>query len=223
MKIPQIDTEINNSEPGKRNAGYSMPSETPFGNFYLKQIKIIQRVDRANFLVRQAFDTHSAISNFHPADYNRVRDHFFIIEEAVFHIRKIADEMISLYSVLDLFEKNGIYCKSIDIDCVGRLFKKKNKNKFMTFPFDGHIEVLSLLNEISNAYKHSFVNTDISLHRPYEPVVYALSLKMNTLDNSESFYDVPLSFLIKQFDLFYRDISLWLNNHPHRLQASRLG
>ena len=46
-----------------------------------------------------------------------------------------------------------------------------------------HLEFLRLLNDISNAYKHSFVNSELMLVGRDEPGVYALELKWNDLAN----------------------------------------
>ena len=59
------------------------------------------------------------------------------------------------------------------------------------------------LNEISNAYKHSFINSEVTLLGRDEPVVFALALKYNRLDKSPQFHSVALSDVVQQFSGFY--------------------
>lgn len=219
MNFPQIDTDINNSEPGKRNAGFSMPADTPFGNFFVKQVKIINRVERINLTIPLVFQSHAKLVAEGVVPLIQSTGHFFLIEEVVYHLRKVADELISIFDSLSYFERNGKYGSKLKIDCVGEVLKKKIK--FESVPFKGHFEVLNNLNEISNAYKHSFIHTNINLLRKSEPMVYALSLHYNNLCNDEVFHEISFSSLINEFDLFYHDMTVWLKEFPKRVHQAK--
>lgn len=62
---------------------------------------------------------------------------------------------------------------------------------------------LGNLNAVSNAFKHSFINSDINLMGADYPVVYALGLSRNNLENSPEFYALAFGDIIQDFDALY--------------------
>ncbi|WP_298904496.1 hypothetical protein [uncultured Nostoc sp.] len=64
---------------------------------------------------------------------------------------------------------------------------------------------MKILNEVSNAYKHSFINSEISSIGTEEPYVFALALKKNDLGNQPEFHSVPFAELVVGFDSFFQD------------------
>lgn len=76
--------------------------------------------------------------------------------------------------------------------------------------------MLQLLNEVSNAFKHSFVQSDISLLGRDKPCVHALALDRNKLDAGIEFYSVSLRDLVGGFNAFYSAALSWLEEFSHR-------
>ena len=70
--------------------------------------------------------------------------------------------------------------------------------------------MLTELNGIANAFKHSFVNSDVNVTGRDEPCVYALSLDRNKLASGIQFHSVSLVWLAKAFTDFYKDGMDWL-------------
>jgi hypothetical protein len=79
---------------------------------------------------------------------------------------------------------------------------------------------LGRLNEISNAYKHSFINSEVTLLGRDEPVVFALALKYNRLDKSPQFHSVALSDVVQQFSGFYERAVGSIGQLSSRVKAS---
>ena len=127
--------------------------------------------------------------------------HLFLQEEIVYWLRQAADELISLASVLEEWQRTGTCPETVPIDCIGSLVVSGN----ITY----NAEILRFLdtsNNVSNAFKHSFINTQVSIIGAEEPVVYALGLKRNKLSNAPSFYQVTLASLINGFNVFFASI-----------------
>lgn len=83
-------------------------------------------------------------------------------------------------------------------------------------PFKCHIKVLQALNEISNAFKHSFVQSDITLIGRDEPFVFALSLRYNKLASGAQFHNVSLALIVQAFSVFYKEGMDWLSGFSER-------
>lgn len=143
-----------------------------------------------------------------------LNDHIFLSEQIIYWMRKTADELIGLYGVLGEREALGRYPNRVLPDSIGTLL---GQNKAPDL-FRKHETFLKTLNDISNAYKHSFINSDLSLMGRDEPGVYALGLKYNNLDKNAMFYTIPLSKVILQFSNFFVDVNEELRKCkiPHR-------
>ncbi len=213
MKIQYINIDVHNSEPGKKNAGFSMPSETPFGNFHVKLKKIISRSVRTNELIQDVFTLHYEIKKMPYCEVDHFIKYFMLIEEIIYHLRKCSDELISIFDILSYYIEYGKYRDKIKNDCIGSILK--NKNCFAKEPFKEHHNILELMNEVSNAYKHSFIHSELNQFDFAEPVVYALGLDYNKLTNEMKYFKVSLNKLLLDFNLFYIDISNWIKKFPN--------
>lgn len=124
-------------------------------------------------------------------------------EQAIYLIRKSCDEIISLIWCLDYWKNNNHkYPVEIKCDCIGAVLKQ-NQEQMLT-PIKDNIWILSLINEISNAFKHSFINSDINLFNYKEPFVYALALDYNKRSSKPLFYCVELRSVVLAFNNFYK-------------------
>jgi hypothetical protein len=197
--IPQINIGTNPMCFMHVSQLIALPSDTPFGNLSLKHIKLIQRLDRVNQLVQAAYASYWSINPYTPS--SNTLDHQLLGEEIVYWLRKTADEIICLFYLFHIKSQSGSFPNEITVDSIGRLQACKDE-KFVAY-FSPHQKFFDDLNEISNAFKHSFINSDLTLMGRFEPFVFALSLKYNALKNDAKFHQVPLSYLIGSFDTFH--------------------
>jgi hypothetical protein len=173
--------------------GFWLPPDSPYGNFQLKFVKIIQRLDEAN---RRINDSHTFWeTRYTPGSIER---HVFANEQAVHMMRRAADELVSLIWCLSEYEKNSKYPERLTIDCVGAVLKQDKQARLSIY--EPHADFMQLLNDIANAFKHSFINSDLNVIGADEPRIHALALKRNRLGRSPKFYDVSLSDLVNKYN-----------------------
>lgn len=191
-KLPGDPLHLNNFLP--------LPANSPFGNLALKYIKVFQHLDHANHTILRVYAQHVALRTDPASPY--ISSHLLFQEEIVYWLRQASDELISLTSVLDVWQRSGACPETVPIDCIGALIAGDIPSRYSQ-----SLEFLDTLNNVSNAYKHSFINTQLSLVGADEPVVYALGLKRNKLANNPSFYQVTLASLIRGFNVFFQSIT----------------
>ena len=122
-------------------------------------------------------------------------------------LRMIVDEMIALLYILEQREILGDYPQVIDVDNIGVYleFSKNDDNESVIF-FNDYRDFLKLINDITNTYKHSFLNDHVLFLRQInEPTVFALktatSRKRNKFDiPNHKFIAVPLEKIIDGFN-----------------------
>jgi hypothetical protein len=188
-----------------------LPADTPFGNMALKYTQIVFRLDHANLLIREVFRSYVRAKT---ADDGTITHHLLLAEELVYWIRKTADELIALVHILNERQSAGAYPDRINPDGIGPFLALKNIPAWA----QPHCDFLRLLNEISNAYKHSFINSDAMLVGRDEPGVYALSLKRNDLEKATTLHNIRVTELVVRFDAFFQAALAELKNCklPHR-------
>ena len=79
-----------------------------------------------------------------------------------------------------------------------------NPNQEVKALFAAHESFLFALNEVANAFKHSFINTDMTIVGAEYPVVYALALDRNKLSNEPQFYFVSFADIVENFSRLYK-------------------
>ena len=112
-------------------------------------------------------------------------------------LRKAADELVSLVWCLSKYEQNGQYPSKIKIDCLGAVIAQAKDERLKVF--SDHLELMGILNDIANAFKHSFINSDHTLLGAEEPRIHALGLAHNKLNSEPQFYDERWSPSFGQF------------------------
>jgi hypothetical protein len=139
--------------------------------------------------------------------------HKFQTEQIIYWLRKITDEFISLIYLLKQFKINGIYPDKIKISSIGALLNSlKNDNELLYDDVNKHVEFLSLLNDISNGFKHSILNAQTHNYRGVdEPVVFAL-VAFNDSVNIPKFHQVSLRYLLSSFNDFLELVKVVLIN-----------
>ncbi len=194
--------------------GFWLPPDSPYGNFQLKFFKIIQRLDEANRRIIESYDFWQSCKTPGFLPPGAVECHTLANEQAIYMMRKAADELVSLISCLSEYEKNSKYPEKMKIDCIGAVLNRKDEDQ--DHIYGNHLDFMQLLNEIANAYKHSFVNSELTLVGIEEPRINALALKYNNLSSSPTFHDVSFSELIVRYNGFYEDCVAWLNQFSER-------
>jgi hypothetical protein len=210
-KMVLLDNGKNPDEPYNAHLGFWLPPDSPYGNFTLKLMKLCQRLDEAN---RRLIDSRTYWEHARAGGINAFERHVYANEQAIYLIRRTADEMIALIWCLSEWEAKETYPEKIKVDCIGALLKQPSDRRLK--PCGDYVQVLKALNEISNAFKHSFVQSDISVIGRDEPLIHALSLDRNKLAAGTEFHTVSLAWLAKEFSSFYRAGMGWLRAFSER-------
>ena len=202
--IPQIDNGKEPLQPINIAHMIWLPNDTPYGNLLLKGMNIVRRIDRVNMEISRVFSSY-----VHPSK-ERINDtaqdlleHQFYAEQVVYWLRKTLDEFISLGYVIDEWNRTGKWPKSVQIDSIAGL--KDSPSKELWQLFGPHEEFLSALNEVANAFKHSFINTDMTVVGAEYPVVCALALKRNKLAEPPMFYSLSFAEMVNAFSVVYKE------------------
>lgn len=190
-----------------------LPTRTPFGNFTLKWVDMMLRLNETN---RQIIVSHVTWKETVQGDMeDSTKDvsnrHRFSTEYAVSGMRRVADELVGLVWCLEQLEVTGKYPTKIEIESLGQVLQ---------FSYDGpqnlikrHHELIKLLNDFSNTFKHSFIQSDLTRIGEDEPVVLALNLKRSDLKNEPVFYAVRMSELVHRYTQFFHECREWLRQH----------
>ena len=209
-----IDNGKKPDEPYNAALGFWLPPDSPYGNFQLKYMKTIQRLDEAN---RRINESQHHWSNFRAEGMlpvGALERHVLANEEAIYMLRRAADELVSLVWCLSKYEENGDYPNKIKVDCLGAVIAQDENERHQAFA--AHIELMRILNDIANAFKHSFINSDHTLLGAEEPRIHALGLARNKLSSQPEFYDVSLLTLIEFYNEFYKSCTSWLKSYSER-------
>jgi hypothetical protein len=198
--VPQIQIGKSPGESLHINHMLPLPADTPFGNLSLKYLRIVERLDHVNLSVQKAFASFES-ARTHDSSVS-LTEHSLLTEEVIYWLRKTADELIGLLHVLAERESTGSYPSRVDPDSIGALLASEQIPPVLT----AHTAFLATLNDIANAYKHSFINSDLNLIGRDEPVVFALALKWNKLLSQPEFHAVPLRGVIVQFNTCFLSI-----------------
>jgi hypothetical protein len=191
----------------------SLPSQTSFGNFYLKWTKIISRLIRLNRMIREAYHLHSlAICSTQHFTPSPIEELPYFLEEIVYWLRKTADELIGLSFLCDAQICSGSLPNKVDVDSIGELLN--GSHSVLQTQFVSHLDYLRLLNDISNAYKHSFINSDLNVMGRDEPVLFALTLQRNDLSKKEALVWFGLGEVVLSFNAFFQTAKGYLKTWP---------
>jgi hypothetical protein len=190
-----------------------LPAKTPFGKLSLKWSKIIGRLIRLNREIATAYGLHAqATSITGPSASGFIEELPHLLEEIAYWLRKTGDELIGLSFLCEARLRGEPLPTNIEVDCVGALLA--GKHPALLTKYSVHLPHLRLLNDVSNAYKHSFINSDLNIMGRDEPVLYALTLQRNDLSKPESFVGIALGDVVCSFDAFFQDAKTYLTSWP---------
>jgi hypothetical protein len=185
-----------------------LPVQTPYGNLTLKWMKLVQRLDEANRRITESaifWEQALKAPEMHLHAYER---HVYANEQAIYLIRRAADELIALIWLLSEWKTSGNYPSRILVDSIGVALR--DESKLNLAPISKHNKILKTLNEISNAFKHSFINSDLNIAGAEEPCVHALALDYNHLKNRPEFHNISMKQIALEFSDFYKECVCWL-------------
>lgn len=213
MTIPQVETGKRHDEPMNFSLIIPLSASTPHGNLQLKHITIMSRLDEANRQIEIAYaewDKFTAQRTKPGTELtNAFELHRFAMEYATTQLRRVADEFIALLWCLDRYREQGKYPDRIKVDSIGAMFGS-NKYPGPDGVLQPHHEMLRLLNDISNAKKHSFIDSGVTIAGADEPAISALGHKPGYQVSEPKFYIVPLSRLVADYNPFFHDCNSWL-------------
>jgi hypothetical protein len=124
----------------------------------------------------------------------------------------MADEIIALAFLCDARKQGNPYPAQIIMDAIGRLKGAPSASVYGIFA--SHIPHLDMLLAVSNAFKHSILNSDFTVIGAKEPVAYSLGLRNNDLRNPEDFRSVTVAALVTDFNAFFAAADEYLQTWP---------
>jgi hypothetical protein len=223
MTIPQIESIKNVQEPLHVKMLLPYPSQTPFGNFQRAQVELIYRIDYLNMHLQRLYEEYQTstqgMNGFVPQEVLWFR---FRIEEIVYGIRKTTDTLIALSCLLGENLQTGHFPLRLAIDCIGKMLRKLRSTGQPAHIelFRPHELTLKLINDVSNTYKHHFVNYEtLTVIGQLEPTVYWLSMPKNDSRHSPSLTGILLSEFVVAFTRMLKEVRL---AHEHWLSGGSL-
>jgi hypothetical protein len=212
VSIPQIDIQkVNERSLHNDNIIRDFP-ENQFSNFNLKWIEIIQRTNNVNILIKELFQDFCLINTKLSDDL--IYDSYikssmfykqkFLTEQIIYWIRKTLDEMISIIYVLEYLKTENEYPTQIKIESIGLLIGSEG---FIEDIKIRHLNLLKIINNISNTYKHSFQNSEIHSHfGEFDPLVFSYGLKKNHLKKEMTFTSYKMEDIIIELNKLIGDL-----------------
>lgn len=211
-KIPQINILKENNHSLHRDNIIKEFPESKYSNFNLKWIEIIQRTDNVNLLIQQLFKEFNLLNS--ELSINVIEDAIiktplyykqkFLTEQIFYWIRKTLDEMISMIYVLEYIKAENKYPNQIKIESIGLLIGSENFIEHIKLE---HLDFLKIINNISNTFKHSFLNSEIHSHiGEHEPLVFCYGFKNNNLEKEMTFTNYKIEEVIIHLNKLLEDL-----------------
>lgn len=208
VAIPLIESLKKYDEYLNVNHLVNLPSNSPYGNLAINWTEIITRMQPLNDMVIAMYEDFYKIkkrinSGFQFATSEELFMQKFYSEQIIYWLRKTADDILSLvYILIELNEKNQ-YPKKLKKFPLSDFLKNTGSREHN---LKKHIPILNKINEISNSYKHSFINPQIfSKYSKDEPIIISYYLKDNDLSIEPKFYNIYVKDIIAEYDKFLGD------------------
>jgi hypothetical protein len=215
MKIPQIKNDFG-PLPG---LPIPLPSNSKYGNLQLKSFKLYLRIESCNQKIVEIYNYWERDIESHKLNqmglfttHNTPMNNFkteILNEELIYGIRRTCDELVSLSWVLEEFKREGVWPEKIKIDSIGNCLRIKDGERPIICK--GHEATLSMINDISNCYKHSFLHSDLDREIDANgPIICALALEHNDLGrNTPVYHKHYVEELVLAFDSFFTNSMNW--------------
>ncbi|MCM4157268.1 hypothetical protein [Gramella sp. AN32] len=213
--IPLIEGLKKHKAPIHKNDFIELPADTPFGNLNLNWVEMLLRMDYLNDLIIRIFEDFEEIDKHRKitpvGNSNQLYEQKINTEQIFYWIRKTTDELISLMWLLNYKKLNNKYPKKLKISSIGEYL---NKSSFEIEEIEKFKILLQNINEISNGFKHSFVNSQIHNYQGAEtPIVIALSLNYNDLKKTPKFHTLELREVLKEYNSFVIEVKDYIRNN----------
>ncbi|WP_133159330.1 hypothetical protein [Solitalea longa] len=179
-----------------------LPTETPYGNLNVSWMEIVTRIEYLNDIILTLYAHFYAVRQVSHTTLDRSYREKFLIEHIFYFLRKTADELIQLISILSDFKQRKTFSQKIRLNSIDGFLKSK-----LSFngEFEEFKEILGAVNKISNCFKHSFINSQtLSRSGDESPAVYAFTLHYNNLNNEPEFYELDLGRMLVDFNGFLK-------------------
>ena len=185
----------------------SLDIDTKFGNLELKIMCIAQSIEYINLKIQSVWEKHYNIRNkiFNPIQSTlNSRDIPLMMRDSevvIYFIKRTVDDMICLIYILDYN-----FPEKIEIDSIGKLLSNR-VDKNLKYLKEEYKDFLTLLNNLANSYKHSFINYDkayTAMGRD-EPCILSVSLQRNNLNNPMEFSSIALNEIVGKSQKFLSD------------------
>lgn len=205
MLYPQINNGKKPDEILHATHLFLLPPKTPYGNLQAKILLIVTRLDYVNLKIPDVYRTHTYICAQKMFSALVLYQHLALMEEVVYWLRVTADDIVRLAYVLSTYLDHAHWPERLCIDSIGSLLNHLDdgQSRHCCDLFRRYSDYLALLNDVSNAYKHSVVNSDSSPFGENEPVVNALHFPRNNTKKGLEFHSVEFGKLVTGFDSFY--------------------
>lgn len=208
VEIPQIDVPQGNPTMLNKEFLFNLPPSPLFGSHNLRFMDYAARHNYVNALIREIYIEHNIGKNIreNKTFYSFDVTHYTYknnIETVIYWLRKTTDEMISLVYYINFVKREKIEPTKIEVDSIGKLLNDQGNIKTL---FTDHILFLTSLNNISNSYKHSFINRETShLIGVEEPTVVSLQMKENDINKIPVLHNYYLREVIDNYVTFFKD------------------
>ncbi|MFB9079463.1 hypothetical protein ACFFLS_06215 [Flavobacterium procerum] len=208
MKLSLIENLKQHNNETKESDLLDLPI-TPFGDFKLKWLQLIERFDNVNDLIVE-------LQNLYPVELPQstvdkpfarskiIYKHKFLTEQIIYWLKKSADELSTILYILDYQRNNSIFPEELEIDCIGHFINKPHSFHEL---LSEHKDYLKVLNDVANAYKHSILNSDDHYRQgAKEPIVFALQYPTNRNNNTTHSYKLALEDILLGYISFLEDV-----------------
>ena len=190
-----------------------------WGHLDQKFLFILQRIDYLNDLSSSIFEIvkenrRKLLNHEYIRGKDGVKPYIEIIH-LVNDVRMIIDELISLLYISECKTETGDFPDKIRVSSIGEFIEKINKNNTSKLEFfKEYIEFLTTINEVSNAYKHSFINSEILFYRQKEyPIILAAKNPYNKVANQRVLIAENLELFIDNFNDLFEKYLIELKKH----------
>ncbi len=211
--IPQLDIGKRPRQDLHADMLLGYPAHTPFGNMNLAEVEFFSRVDYLNVSLERLYrDWKSHVAHrpkgIVPPDVVWLR---YRTEDIIYHLRKMTDTLIGLSCILGERAAQGKYADRITVDSVGSLLNKLDRDE-QDCPdwmkcYRAHRPFLVLVNDISNTYKHHFVNHETLLVvASEEPSAFYLASPQNKAAGKPELQGVRISRLVRLANYLIHDV-----------------
>ena len=208
---PQIDTVKGPADPLMADMLLPYPSNTPFGNLALAEEDLLIRIDYTNSRLQRLYARYDSWTRNRgglvPPEVLWLR---LEIEEIVYWVRRAADTLIVMSCVIGGKRQTGSYARTIELDSIGRLLGRlaqPGPHPPHVTLFSKHEGFLRLLNDVSNACKHHFINHEtVSIIGAEGPTAYYFPTDPKDGTGAPNLAGVRVSELVSSFRGLYAGV-----------------